>query len=117
MKYYSPSTKGFYDIEFHGDNIPDDVVEITDQYHSELLEKQSQGYNIVFDGANVVTEKVITPQDELALAYRYDRISEYPDMGDQLDMLWHMMDNETLPGKGSEWYNTILQVKAKYPKP
>ena len=89
MKYYSPSKKGFYDKEFHGNNIPDDVIEITDQYHTELLEKQSEGYNIIFDGTNVVTEKVIPTSEELANAYKYSRISEYPDMGDQFDMLWH----------------------------
>lgn len=116
MKYYSPSTKGFYDKQIHGDNIPNDVIEISDQYHSELLEKQSEGYNIIFDGNNVITEKVIPTEIELANAYKYDRISEYPDIGDQLDMLWHMMDNETLPGKGSDWYNTLLDVKTKYPK-
>jgi hypothetical protein len=38
-------------------------------------------------------------------------------LGDQLDMLWHMMDQEIIPGKNSEWYNTIAAIKDKYPKP
>ena len=45
------------------------------------------------------------------------RMQEYPPMGDQLDMLWHMMDEEVIPGKNSEWYNTIAEIKNKYPKP
>jgi hypothetical protein len=49
--------------------------------------------------------------------YNAMRINEYPSVGNQLDMLWHMMDNETIPGKGSEWYNTILAVKQRHPKP
>jgi len=28
-----------------------------------------------------------------------------------------MMDDETIPGKGSEWYNQILAVKNAHPKP
>jgi len=32
-------------------------------------------------------------------------------------MLWHMMDDEIIPGKGSDWYNTILTVKNTHPKP
>jgi len=44
------------------------------------------------------------------------RASEYPAITDQLDMLWHMMEDEVIPGKGSEWFNTIQSVKQKYPK-
>jgi hypothetical protein len=48
--------------------------------------------------------------------YKIDREKEYPKIGDQLDMLWHMMDNETIPGKNSTWYNTIKEVKDNNPK-
>ena len=115
MKYYSPSTKGFYDKQIHGDNIPNDVIEISDQYHSELLEKQSEGYNIVFHGNNVITEKVIPTEIELANTYKYDRISEYPDMGDQLDMLYHDIKDGKLDS--GQWIKSIEEIKTKYPKP
>lgn len=49
--------------------------------------------------------------------YTAMRVNNYPSVGDQLDMLWHMMDNETIPGKNSDWYNAILAVKQQYPKP
>lgn len=49
--------------------------------------------------------------------YKWDRATAYPKVTDQLDMLWHMMDDETLPGKGSDWYNAILAVKNAHPKP
>jgi hypothetical protein len=45
--FYSPSTRGFYSTELHGNNIPADVVEITDAEHAALLEGQSQGKMIV----------------------------------------------------------------------
>ena len=43
-------------------------------------------------------------------------MQSYPSIGDQLDMLWHMMDDEIVPGKNSEWYNLIVEVKNQFPK-
>lgn len=40
---YSRSTKGFYLAEIHGDRIPHDAVEISDDVYSALIEGQSQG--------------------------------------------------------------------------
>lgn len=57
------------------------------------------------------------PAQPVELPYNIKRYKEYPQIADQLDMIWHMMDDETIPGKGSEWYNTILEIKNKYPKP
>lgn len=48
--------------------------------------------------------------------YQRKRAGEYPAIKDQLDMLWHMMDDETIPGKNSVWYNAIKQVKDNNPK-
>ena len=47
--FFSKSTGGFYAREIHGDNIPDDAVEITEAEHAALLEGQSQGKLIVAD--------------------------------------------------------------------
>lgn len=65
------------------------------------------------------TELEITPGPpiEIELPYFLKRVREYPSVNDQLDMLWHMMDAETIPGKNSGWYNAILDIKTKYPKP
>jgi len=54
--------------------------------------------------------------EEAANAYKAKRASEYPLIADQLDMLWHMMDDETISGKNSTWYNTIKEVKDNNPK-
>jgi hypothetical protein len=32
-------------------------------------------------------------------------------------MLWHDMDNGTIPGKDGIWYNAIKEIKDKFPKP
>lgn len=47
--FYSPSTRGFYDRSIHGDNIPEDVVEITDEMHEFLIAGQSSGKRISSD--------------------------------------------------------------------
>lgn len=49
--YASKTTRGFYDAAIHGDNMPTDVVEITNEEHAALLEGQSQGKLIDFDEA------------------------------------------------------------------
>lgn len=49
MIYYSQKTGGFYTEEIHGDNIPDDAVEISESQHAALVEGQAQGKIIVPD--------------------------------------------------------------------
>ena len=47
--FYSKSTGGFYDASIHGDNIPDDAVEITAEKHAALFAAQSSGQQITAD--------------------------------------------------------------------
>lgn len=49
--YYAKSTNGFYSREIHGDEIPEDAVEITQQQHADLLQGQSEGKVIAADEA------------------------------------------------------------------
>lgn len=41
--FYSKTTGGFYAREIHGDNIPPDAVEISDDQHAALIAGQSSG--------------------------------------------------------------------------
>ena len=41
--FYAKSTGGFYDEAIHGENIPKDAVEITNEEHTSLLNAQSSG--------------------------------------------------------------------------
>lgn len=65
------------------------------------------------------SEEVIqTELTRLQLEYDsndYQRLRQYPAIGDQLDMLWHAIDNGTL-NKTSDFYTTIKAVKDAYPK-
>jgi hypothetical protein len=47
--FYSAQTGGFYNAEIHGESIPADVVEITEQEWKDLLDGQSNGKEIVAD--------------------------------------------------------------------
>lgn len=48
-------------------------------------------------------------------ANEYQRLRQYPSLGDQLDMLWHAIDNGTL-NKTSDFYTAIKAVKDAHPK-
>ena len=56
-------------------------------------------------------------QEKLAKHYQYayDRCKHYPDGFEQLDMLWHAI-NEGKDLKDSEWFQTIKEVKEQFPK-
>lgn len=48
--------------------------------------------------------------------YRDKRRAAYPPIGEQLDMLWHAMDEGVLP-VAEPWYSVIKAVKRRYPDP
>ena len=47
--------------------------------------------------------------------YQRQREPEYPEMREQLDMLWHAIDDGTLD-KTSDFYTSLKAIKDKYPK-
>ena len=50
-------------------------------------------------------------------AYVEQRKNDYPPIGDQLDMLWHSIDqNPKLKSEYFEFYEAIKAVKVKHPK-
>lgn len=50
--------------------------------------------------------------------YEREREKEYPQIKDQLDMLFHDMKEGLIPGKeASTWFARVKSVKEKYPKP
>jgi len=50
-------------------------------------------------------------------AKQYQRDRVYPSIGDQLDMLWHSIDQDpALKSKYFSFYEAIKAVKVKHPK-
>ena len=67
-------------------------------------------------------QEILDKQAELqadydAKEYQRKRAFEYPQIGDQLDKLWHSINaDNTLKTQFADFYNTIKAVKDKYPK-
>lgn len=43
------------------------------------------------------------------------RKGQYPSIEEQLDMIWHLVDQDIIDGKDSVWYTTIKDIKDNYP--
>lgn len=63
--YYDKNTLGFYDSEIN--TIPENSVEITYEYHNELLQKQTLGLEIQPDknGYPVALERVLSDEERI----------------------------------------------------
>ena len=49
--------------------------------------------------------------------YQRDRATDYPLIGDQLDMIWHTIDKDAeLQHKFYDFYQTVKKTKVKFPK-
>lgn len=63
--------------------------------------------------------KMASLQEERdAQAYARNRKEEYPDLAEQLDLLWHAIDSGTLDNKDhrNKFYSTLKTVKTNNPK-
>lgn len=49
-------------------------------------------------------------------SYDLARVRAYPSLGDQMDMLWHAMNNNVIP-RVEPFYSQIKAVKEQFPKP
>lgn len=107
--YFSPTTKGFYVPEIHGDGIPSDAVEVSEQYYAELMAGQELGRVVVVSAQGT---PVLGDAPVVELNYAQKRAAEYPPMADYLDGVVKG-DQEQI----NAYIAACLAVKAKYPKP
>ena len=106
IKFYSKQTNGFYDKEIHGENIPNDAVEISNSKYDELLQEQVTGGIIAGNeqGLPYIKKPVV-----IESTYKEKRAQAYPSIADQLDLIYH---------EGVDaWKAQIAAVKQAYPKP
>lgn len=81
-----------------------------------------ENINWVVQPANIPTlteveAEIARLQTEYAAKeYQRLRAKQYPSIADQLDMLWHAIDTNTLD-KNSDFYTTLKTVKDTYTKP
>ena len=65
--------------------------------------------------ADIQAKMVEVQTDYDAKQYQRDRV--YPSIGEQLDMLWHSIDqNPALKSEYFDFYEAIKAVKVKHPK-
>ena len=65
--------------------------------------------------AQVSAKQAELQADYDAKQYQRDRAAEYPDLGEQLDKLYHDINNGTLTTSGG-FFTALNAVKTKYPK-
>lgn len=123
--YYSKSTNGFY-IDLIHDSIPLDKVEITQEYHSQLLEGQSSdkliigddsGYPILIDRPKPLLEnqlvllQSITQDyiDSIAKAKGYDNIDRAISYLNSSNDEWKNDANELLLFRDNVW-NSCFKI-------
>lgn len=91
----------------------------------ELLLEFFPGYELVESGDGeppIVSGMKFDESNQLVPAYTEPpeyvlrRATSYPSLGDQMDMLWHAMDDGLIP-KIEPLYSDIKAVKDKHPKP
>ena len=93
------------------------------QYTENLEEAEAFGYN----GTVETTDEFELSYDWMGTylkgyapepPYDWKRRQEYPQLGEQLDMIWHLMDEGILGEevKSSDFYLKLKAVKDKYPK-
>lgn len=82
----------------------------------ELPSLENPGQTIRLSGFLTATEFLERYNADQAYASR--RAGQYPEIGEQLDKLWHDLDQGIISGKEtSEFYAAIKLVKEENPKP
>ena len=73
--------------------------------------------DIAYDAnGEVVVYNVESVNAQIAnTAYISNRLAAYPTINNQLDMLWHAMDNNEIP-RANTFYTAIQTVKNAHPK-
>ena len=104
-----------------GETPQDSWVEVIDQY-KRYLAPNGDIHTILSDAEPeedwVEQEFEYAPLPDPSFVPPYDamRRIHYPELGEQLDMLWHEINqNGTITTTG-EWFQTINDVKTQFPK-
>jgi hypothetical protein len=75
-----------------------------------LIQGESQS-----DWVEIVDEPFI-PDPNYVIPYNFSRMNNYPTIGNQLDMLWHELNQSGSLSTNGEWFQSIQSVKDEFPK-
>ena len=88
------------------------IIENTKISIPSSLDKQDQ---VAIDQVIYIMTRIMQYYDQTYNSYKENRAAAYPSIGDQLDMIWHSIHNNSLNDQ-SEFYKIIRSIKDKYPK-
>ena len=113
-----PDGETYINIDLESQSPP---LEFEGEYDWSYTEETVDGetiYTAVKGDLTPIDEELVAElvANEAATKYQNDRVPEYPQIGDQLDLLWHAIDDGTLD-KTSDFYTTLKSVKDSFPKP
>ena len=110
--FFSKNILGFYEQSIHGDNIPEDAVEITAEQHAALLEGQSQGKIISADenGHPILIDPPPLTAEQIQEAVTAARAAAYVKESDPL--FFKYQRGEVLK---EDWLAKVAEIKARYP--
>ena len=126
MQYtiYYKSTGFITGILTHEDRFHQTSYESQIDYDSVISLQSDLTQEVIFFSCKIEDGKIVEKESDERKKLRetkqarQDRKDEYPEIGEQLDMLYHAIDADSdLKTKFSSFYNTIKSVKEKYPKP
>lgn len=109
IKHLGDGTEIFFRGKFSPEaNLPlgEELEQLIESGEVEIIEKEEEAF---------VEELVghVIPRTNYVL------VRKYPAIGQQLDTLWHDINNGVLgdTAKQSEWYQSIKEIKDNHPKP
>ena len=96
------------------------VLAINPSAQLRVIEEDFDQITWLYGTTPISKNDIQAKQAELKIVYdakNYQRQGEpeYPEMREQLDMLWHAIDDGTLD-KTSDFYTSLKAIKDKYPK-
>ena len=68
------------------------------------------------DWTEVIEDENQLPDLNYQIPYDAQRMNSYPTIGNQLDMLWHELNQSGSLTTNGEWFNQIKSVKDTFPK-
>ena len=83
--------------------IEEDIQQLINQGQIEIIEKEEDAF------VEEVIKHVIPLKD-------YKVIRQYPNIGEQLDMLWHELNVSGSISNTGQWFQSVQSIKEQYPK-
>lgn len=123
MAHIGNALKELLDTGWKLDGIPTNETEFnemfsiqtgTDEIDTAILSNNPDDFGITWAEVKAKADELESGYN--AKQYARDREKAYPNIGDQLDMLWHAIATGSLDSS-CDFYTTIKQVKDDNPKP